>query len=286
MNVGFYNCDKFLWLRCTRPTKEGYIPNKVAQSMKESKKLVKPCQTNTNMALPLTLNRSDLPANILRAVDEIFDFLPDSLWTGICITLRGLSCIAKTGDTPSPPPTRDENSTDTPAEITRKRKAAASARWNANKAIDKKQRKKTKQDIKTPKEIGVALRLAQDAAFVQPEEPQGTYSELYIRTANAVDKDALVENHLFGKKLRQDEQREKAPTQVGKERAVSELVKAAMPHLPEQERKKVLQYARRIYDITSRLTPNQVRKVQGVSMWDLAKTSKLNVRISLQMCQE
>jgi hypothetical protein len=238
------------------------------------------------MALPLMLNRSDLPGNILRAIDEILDFLPDSLWTGICITTNGLSCAAKTGDTPSPSPAPDEEPSDTPAMIKRKRKAANSAKRNANANIIKRKAKKAKHEISTPEEIGTALRRAQDSTPAQQSEPQGTCLDLFIRAINAPAKDAIWEHHMFGKKLRFDENNYPDKPRMGRMRAVAEKFLAESPHINKKHIEDYVKYARRVYDITARLTPNQVRLVRGLTVWSLIRTAQKNVHIPLKMCRE
>ena len=189
------------------------------------------------------LNRSDFPNDVLDAIDKIQVFIAvQARWKEIRITANeGLFCVSKTGTMPSPPPASDEESSDDRERILMKRKAAASAKRNAER-YQKRQRllkaKRTNKVNKTLQQIGAALRRAQDAIPGQNSEPTNstrTYSELYECVTNATSKDAIVENHLFGKKLRYDEQIRRNKTEKGREMVIANLVKKALPHLTGKE---------------------------------------------------
>ena len=229
------------------------------------------------------LNRSELPAKTLKALDEIQEFLSDSLWKEISINLYdGIFCVAKSGNTPSPPPARDEQPTDNKERIRTKRKAAASAERNAKRA------KKLKHKEKSLEEIVAALRRVQTIPAqtipAQHSEPN-TYSNLLLKASNAEINDALWRYHLFGKKLRQDEANNPAKSITGRMRAVAEQFRAELPHISEKDRANYLRYGRRIYDATIFLEPNQVQRIQGITMWDLTRLSQVKVKQLLKSCQ-
>ena len=68
---------------------------------------------------------------------------------------------------------------------------------------------------------------------------------------------------------------------------IANLVKKALPHLTgkeeNQKRNNMVKEARRIYDITSHLTPNQIRHLQGVSKWDLTRIPKDKIHFLREM---
>lgn len=228
------------------------------------------------MAIPL--NHS-LPPEVQGAIEVIYDFLEKSLWKEIRITLsHQITGVAKSGDTPSPPAAQDEQEHDSPGVIRNKRKAAASANRNGSK-------KKPKHAVKPLAEIGAVLRVAKGTAPTQEEDPLGSLSDCFGQAVDVAPEDMIWGNHMFGKKLRQEEDNYPTETPVGKKRRVAEQFRNELPHLHEKHRKDYLKYARRIYQVTSLLTPNQVRQILDITWWDLARLSQKDIQQVRSMYQ-
>ena len=243
--------------------------------------------------MDLRLNHSNFPNDILNAINKIQVFIAvQARWKEIWITANeGLFCVSKTGTTLSPPSAGDEESSDDRERILIKRKATVSAKQNTE--YQKwwrllKKAKWTNKVNKTLQQIGVALRWAQDTVPGQNSEPTNstrTYSKLYEHTTNTTSKDAIVENYLFSKKLRYDEQIQHNKTEKGREIVIARLVKKALTGREEdQKRNNTVKEAYQIYDITSHLTPNQIRHLQEVSKWDLTQIRKDEIHFLCEMC--
>jgi hypothetical protein len=217
-----------------------------------------------------SLDRSILSTEIREAVDKINDFLEGSPWKELHITSYGLLCVPKSGDTPSPPPAQNELPSDTPAEIRRKRKGELSAQRNAMK------KKKTKYTLKTLQEIGIALQKAKEATPAQQEDP-GTLDECFELIDSIYSEDLLLNNHMFGKRLRLEENARPEKSATRRMHAITEQFNILFPKLPLKYKANCLKGARRLYDITALLAPNQVQQIKGLTWWELSRIPKKNV---------
>ena len=214
------------------------------------------------------LNRDILPRAILDSIEVIRDLLLKTLVKEIHIsTTEGMFMKYITGETPSPPPEAERSKAKRTADLFKK---------HAKKAKNKK----------TPDEVGAALRDTQKSLPPIQEEPQGTYRELYGTILDSTTPAATIKAwHMLGKKLRQDQSADSSSTTTKKEQAATNLFKAANPPVSSSRIRMVVMRVWQVYDITEKLAPNQILKIRGLSVDDIAGIMLKQIRILQRYCQ-
>ena len=91
---------------------------------------------------------------------------------------------------------------------------------------------------------------------------------------------------MFGKKLRTDENEDNSTIKDLRQQAITERFEEEFPKLSEIDQKKTLFRARKVYDITFRLTPNQVQGIKGAKMWEILNVPLTLAYIPQNMCQK
>ena len=208
------------------------------------------------------IDRSCVPRNVLDAIDVIYEYLPKSLLTEIRISKQdGSFCTPTSGTSPSPPP------------------YDVRVQWSARIRI-----KKGKIIYKSPEEVGKALQAAMRARVLPEtgEEPK-TYQELYINASNSSKGNATYTWHLLGRKLRGDEDLTK-PLRI-REQNVAKLFRDLFPHVHAKSLEYDLSKARRIFDVTCKLSCRQVLCIKNISAEDIRRITKKNLSKVLKYCK-
>ena len=91
---------------------------------------------------------------------------------------------------------------------------------------------------------------------------------------------------MFGKKLRTDEKEYKSTIKDSRQWAITKWFKEEFSELLENDWKKTLFQAQKLYDITFWLTPNQVQGIKGVKMWEILDIPLTLAHIPQNMCQK
>src|SRR4051812_26891848 len=115
------------------------------------------------------------------------------------------------------------------------------------------------QGGKTPAQVGIALCSAKRRIRPRREEPRGTYMQLYTRAIKAKNDEKLRTLHLLGMRLRKDEDEYHSFTKEGRQRAVTAKFKGMISDTDQEDGNWgfTLFQARKVYDITYQLCPNQ-----------------------------
>jgi hypothetical protein len=218
------------------------------------------------------IDRSCLPRKVLHAIEIIYEYLPKSLLTEIRISKQdGSFCIPTSGTSPSPPPydVRAQQS----VQRNVRRLAVKSAKRASRKIIPK-----------SLEEIGEALQAAKRSE-VPPEtvKEAGTYLELYIDASNADKANATYCWHMLGMQLRKDEDLTKS-LKI-REASAGKLFRDLFPHISPKAIEYDLSKARRIYDVTRKLSGSQILSIENISAEDIRKVTKKNLSKILKYCK-
>jgi hypothetical protein len=208
------------------------------------------------------INHSSHPRDVLQAIETIYEYLPCSLFTEIRITKQnGTFCTPTSGTSPSPPPfdVRAQQS------VMRKFSHLVTKRTTASIKNRCRSIPRSLDDIRN------ALRAAkQTAVILENQEKPKTYQELYQNVCKARKNEAICAWHMLGMKLREDGF-EMTETEV------STLFRREIPDVSTKSLENSLGKARRIYDITFKLSCNQILSLKRVTAEDLKSVAKKNL---------
>lgn len=231
-----------------------------------------------------------LPRDVKQAINTIYEYLPSSFLTEIRITKQhGSFCTPTSGISPSPPPDDVRAQQNVARKISRLAIKRASRPKNIPRIlknipqnvpenIPKNIRKNVKKSLD---DIGKALLAAQQIQVIPEtvEEMPKTYEELYHIACNARKNDAIYAWHMLGRKLRTDEGPGISET------IVSTLFHGAIPDIPTSILRNALCKARRIYDITCKLSRNQILSLKNVTAANMKEIPKKNLCKLLNYCK-
>src|SRR3954465_13241175 len=169
----------------------------------------------------------------------------------------GSFCTPTSGISPSPPPE------DVRAKRSVPRKFAYPEAFKRTSVKTIKTRRK--RIPKSLDDIRKALEAAMQTA-VLPEtiqEKDQTFQKLYQTASKARKNEAILAWHRLGMKLRSNEDPEISESNVGK------LFHEQVPDISTKSLENTLSKARRIYDITSKLSSNQILSLTNVTVADI-----------------
>jgi hypothetical protein len=220
------------------------------------------------------IDRSCMPPKVLKAIETIYEYLPKSLLTEIRISKQdGSFCTPTSGTSPSPPP----------YDIRAQQSVQRNIQRNSRLAVKVFKRASRKITPKSPEEIGEALQAAKRIKALPESEEVKSYSELYIDASNAGKGNATYLWHILGMKLRNEEDPKKS-IKI-REAAVAKLFRELFPHVQLRTIEYDISKARRIYDVTCKLSSNQVLSIKKISAEDIRKVTKKNLSKVWKYCK-